>query len=423
MNLGLSQGRITTAAYVQAQETRAVRRLYWSTFAVRFGFGLAAWVCTQFLRISIMEDAALYSARAAEIAQGWLAGESSEWLSAAIAEGRQAWLMVVVLAVFYLFCAGAELVPFALGCYCLLTSITPVLAYRASRLLGMSHRSAIVTGALLAYTPAFAIWSSALYKEGLILIAMYWVIINGLRLQNDFRVKCVLMLGVAFLALFGLRFYMGGVLMGSLALGLTLGRSTARNEKSMPPIFRQLFLLGFLLLVFAALGVSKSTEKLWSGELTEMFEQVDNSRKDLASATSGYLRDTDVSTPYKALRFMPVGIAYFLTVPLPWQLSNFRQNIAIPETFFWLVVVYPFAVRGIVRGMKKNIQGTLFLLLSALLVTCFYSIFVGNIGTAYRMRIQVWAVLAIFAGWGWYRDEAPVPLPRRVLKKSPAFGT
>lgn len=408
-------------AVALAREKLAVRRLYWTTFAIRFGFGLSAWICTQFFHLSIMEDAATYSTRAAEIAQAWLSGGTNEWLTGAIAEGRQAWLMVVVLAIFYLFCGGAEIIPFALGCYCLLTSITPVLAYRASRLLGMPHRSAMVTGALVAYTPAFAIWSSALYKEGLVLIAMYWVIINCMRLQSDFRLQSVVMLGVAFLALFGLRFYMGGIMMGSLAIGLTMGRNDARAEKSMPPIFRQLFLLGFMVIIFVALGVSSSAEKLVSGDLNDMFEKIDNSRKDLARSPSGYLRETDVSTPWKALRFMPEGIIYFMAVPLPWHISTFRQNIAIPETFFWLVVVYPFAIRGVMRGLKKNMQGTLFLLLSAVLVTCFYSIYIGNIGTAYRMRIQVWAILAIFAGWGWHREGAAVPLSRQVLKKSPAL--
>ena len=39
-----------------------------------------------------------------------------------------------------------------------------------------------------------------------------------------------------------------------------------------------------------------------------------------------------------------------------------------------------------------------------------------NIGTAYRLRVQVWLLWAVFAGMGWEL------LPRRVFRKSSAPG-
>jgi hypothetical protein len=396
-------------------EIAGVKRLYWTSFAIRFSLGMVAWICTEYFKISIMEDAALYSKNAAATAQAWISGTQAEWLEQAMADGKQAWLMVYVLAVFYLLSAGVEVVPLALACYCLLTSWTPVLAYKTSRQLGMTHRAAMIAGALIAYTPAFAIWSGAMYKEGLILIATYLVMLHGLRLQSDPSPGSIVVLVFSFVALFGLRFYMGTILMGALALGLLLGKSDARSGQGMPPIFRQLILLGLLLFIFSLVGLSGKADKMLSADWSDSFEQIDTSRRDLAvSSRSGYLRDADVSTPAKALGFLPIGLVYFLTVPLPWHISTFRQNITIPETAYWILLVYPRMIRGIGRGWKNNFQGTLFLLLAAVVVTCFYAIFVGNIGVAYRMRIQVWAIAAIFAGWGWDRAASIANRPSAV---------
>lgn len=395
-----------------------MRRLFWAAFAVRFSFGLAAWFATQFLAIPIMEDAMAYSANASQTAQAWLTGTKAVWLDQAMESGRQAWLMVYVLAIFYLISAGAEIVPLALGLYCLLTSSSSVLAYKAARQLGVPHRGAIVTGALIAFSPAFAIWSSALYKEGLVLIALFLVILHGLRLQEDLRPGSVMMLALSMMALFGLRFYLGTILIGALALGLLMGKDDIKKKASMPAIFRQMLLLAVVLVVFGVAGISGKADRMLAVDVSANLAQISNSRRDLASYRSGYLKETDVSTPEKALEFLPIGVAYFLTVPLPWHISTMRQNITIPETFFWMVVIYPCMVRGIGRAWRKNFQGTIFLLVAAVFITAFYAIFCGNIGTAYRMRIQVWAIMAIFAGWGWSRIP-PGAIPRIRMRIRP----
>jgi hypothetical protein len=107
-----------------------------------------------------------------------------------------------------------------------------------------------------------------------------------------------------------------------------------------------------------------------------------------------------------------MGLVYFLTLPLPWHIGSMRQNLTIPETLFWIVVLYPLVVKGAWRAARQNPQGVLFLVITSVTICCFYAIFSANIGTTYRMRIQVWALWALFAGWGWYRPPRPA-LPMR----------
>ena len=94
------------------------------------------------------------------------------------------------------------------------------------------------------------------------------------------------------------------------------------------------------------------------------------------------------------------------------------------STLFWVVFVYPRVARGVYRGARANPQGVMFLVLAALAMTAFYALFIGNIGTAYRMRIQVWAILALLAGWAVARPRtiSPVRKTRVTVNPAPAPG-
>lgn len=401
---------VRQARLAAIREGRDVRRLYWWSFALRLTVGLLAWAATEYGGLPLMDDAVMYSIRGAEAARYWLAGQQPQWLTEAVDGGRQAWLIVYVLAFIYLLTGGVEVVPLALTLYCLVTSSSVVFAYRAARALGAPHREAMTSGRLVAFSPAFAIWSSALYKEGLVLIVVFLLIEHTLRLQYDFRPSSVAVLAVALVGLFGLRFYLGGLLAAAVTASLLFGRPQGAGERGVPVVVRQALVMLLIVAAFTWLGVTDRARQLLSADVGDNLKAIDVSRRDLANVASGYLKDADVSTVGGALRFLPVGLAYFLTVPLPWHFGSFRQNMAIPETLFWILIVYPKVLRGAVRAARANLQGLLFLLMTSLVVCCFYAVFSGNIGTTYRMRIQVWAFWVLLAGWGWSRArrrEAP----------------
>ena len=403
-------------------EALMVRRLYWTSFALRFAVGLLAWLLTEYAELPLMEDGKFYSEAAAEVAQEWVNDQESTWLVQARANPRMPWLMIYTLAAFYWLTGGVEVVPLAVGLYSLLTAFTPVLAYRAGRRLGVPADGALAGARLVAYSPAFAFWSSALYKEGLILLVLYFVIDHTLRLQQGFRPASVVILGFSLLALFGLRFYIAGILSIALLAGLVLGRGQKGAARGDPVVLRQAFVLVLLLSVASLLGLQDRVGELLSRDVTENLEYINSTRQALAQTDSGYLHDANVSNTEDAIRFLPIGLVYFLTVPLPWQWGSFRQNLAIPETLFWIVLIYPRVVIGIRRGASRNPQGILFLLLAAVAISCLYALFMGNIGTTYRVRIQIWAIFALFAGWGFSSSSSPVPgrRPAALQRASPS---
>jgi hypothetical protein len=146
------------------------RQIYRHALLIRTAFGIVAWISTTQGILSLMEDALFYEEMGYRTAQAWLEGRPSDWLQAAMSEGRQAWLMVASIGGFYCLLGGLRVVPLLIFVQSLVTAWIPVLTYRITRLLGADPVAARTAGRLVAFSPAFVIWSGALYKEGPVLL-------------------------------------------------------------------------------------------------------------------------------------------------------------------------------------------------------------------------------------------------------------
>ena len=397
------------AGQVVAAEYEDMRRLYLWALAVRFSAGMLGWLLTLMINIPFLQDAFYYEETGAGIARDWLAGRSSEWLAYAMTADRVSWFLPTVIGGFYWLSGGIRLIPLLLLGICLITALTPVVTYLIARETGLSRSGANFAGGLVALSPAFAFWSGGFYKEGFILLLLNLSIYQVFRLQRAWRWDSMLILAACLFGLFGLRFYLAAMLAGIVLLGLLLGHSEA-GEGALTMLRQVLILAGFVGLLFG-LGLTERMRRILPGDFSEALGTIEGSRHDLAnSAGSGFARDLHITSPVEALEFLPIGMGYFMLSPLPWQWGAVRQNLVIPETAFW-IGLYPLMVWGMVRGLKRNFQSSALLLAAVIPVSCLYALFCGNIGTAYRMRIQVWLLLAIFAGWGWEAWQARAGAP------------
>jgi hypothetical protein len=395
-------------------EARDLKRLYWQAFAIRFAAGLLGWFLTFVVGLPFLEDANFYENLGAGVAEDWLAGRSNLWLDDAIAQQRSGWLMVAAVGVAYTIMGGIRFLPGLIAVFCLISSWTPVLTYRIARQLGQQPATARVGARLVAFSPAFAFWSGALYKDGLIVLALNLLVYHALLLQRNLRVRSILVVCGCLVALLGLRFYIAMIVGVVLAGGLLLGRPGRTSlERSCGVVFRQVTILTLVALALVVIGFDDSVLEQLPTSTEAALDRIDNSRRDLAWYSSRYLADANVRTPERALAFLPLGTAYFLTVPHPWQLGSLRQDLVIPETLFWLCL-YPLIFVGIRRGLRRHFQGTVLVTALALAISLFYGLYMGNIGTAYRMRMQVWLLAAPFVGWGWeqFRRRRLAPVRR-----------
>ncbi len=213
-----------------------------------------------------------------------------------------------------------------------------------------------------------------------------------LREKQSQRHATVLML--ALYGLFTLRFYVfymaGAAVVGAFLIGM--------REQTTTNMARMVVIVFGMGLALTYLGVLRG-----AGAQVEVYgdlEAVQRSRSDLAnSANSGFAQDVDVSTTAGALSAIPIGLIYLLFAPFPWQLANLRQSITLPEMLIWWSS-FPMLVLGGWFTVKYRLRQALPILIFTSMLTLAYSIFQGNVGTAYRQRAQLLVFYFIFVSVG-----------------------
>ena len=390
--------RARTAA---GTEKRNVAQLYGWAFLVRALVGFLAYALTMYADLPIVEDARFYEEVGYEVAQDWLSGRTVDF--DALPEGVQtARLLVTAIAAFYFVMGGVRALPLLLVAFSAITALVPVYVYWFTRELDAPEAVARRAGWLVALSPAFVFWSGSLYKEGLTLLLLSVAAYHTLRLQSGWRGRSAIVVILCVFALWGVRFYLAILLALAVALSLLWGRIQGAGQSRGVPVFvRQAAVMSVFAIVIISLALTARTEHVLLESDEGVLVNLDVRRAGSArEARSGYLQEASVATPEEALQYFPVGVLYFLTVPFPWQLGALRQNLIIPENAFWLGL-YPLVVVGIRRALKSNRPGTVFLLLMTAGMCVVYALLAANVGTAYRMRSQVWLLWAPFAAWGW----------------------
>jgi hypothetical protein len=107
----------------------------------------------------------------------------------------------------------------------------------------------------------------------------------------------------------------------------------------------------------------------------------------------------DVSTASGALGAIPVGMTYLLFAPFPWQVASLRQSITLPEMVVWWAS-FPLLVMGVWFTLRYRMRQALPILIFTSMLTLAYSVFQGNVGTAYRQRSQILVFYFIFVAVG-----------------------
>jgi hypothetical protein len=257
-----------------------------------------------------------------------------------------------------------------------------------------NRRVATVAGIAVAFYPSLVLWSSQGLKDGPIVFFLALAILATLRLGQKIS---VLYLSVAALALFGVlafRFYVFYMLVAAIGGAFIIGMRPITAQS----VVRQFVVVAFLGLSLTYFGVTRiaSVQLEQYGNL----EAVQRSRLDAAtSAQSGFKPDVDVSTAGGALSAIPVGIVYLLFAPFPWQLGSLRQSLTLPEMIAWWGS-FPLLVLGLWFSVKHRLRQMSPILLFTSMLTIAYSVFQGNVGTAYRQRAQILVFYFIFVAVG-----------------------
>ena len=308
-----------------------------------------------------------------------------------VASGAGAWGMLYLVAGIYEVVGrnmlAIQLVNAAVG------AATGVVVYHTAMALFSNLRVAKLAALLVTFFPSLILWSSQALKDGLIILALAVSILATLRLMEKVTVAWVLVITVSLLALLSLRFYIFYMMTASVAGSFIMGMK-ALNAQSFLQRFVAVAAIG---LAFTWFGVLQ-----YAGSQFDRFanlQQIQMSRQDQAEAGSGFGKDVDVTTTEGALTVIPLGVVYLLLAPFPWQFSTLRQTITLPEMIVWWLA-FPLLVLGMWYSIKHRLRQVSPIVIFTTMLTLVYSVFQGNVGTAYRQRSQLLVFYFIFVAVG-----------------------
>lgn len=254
---------------------------------------------------------------------------------------------------------------------------------------------------LVAFYPSLVLWSSQALKDGPIVFLLALSILATLKLGEKISVKYLVLLTSALLVLLTFRFYIFYMMVAAVVGAFVIGMRpiTATN------FVRQFIIIMVLGAAMGYVGVSRMASVQF--ETYGTLESIQRGREDQArTGASGFGKDVDVSNTSGALTAIPVGLLYLLLAPFPWQVANLRQSITIPEMVIWWGSV-PFLMLGLWFAIKYRLRQVSPILIFTSMLTLVYSLFQGNVGTAYRQRSQLLIFYFIFAAVGFvlYKEK------------------
>jgi 4-amino-4-deoxy-L-arabinose transferase-like glycosyltransferase len=308
-----------------------------------------------------------------------------------IKSGAGAWGMLYVVAGVYQLIGenrfAIQLINASVG------ASTAVVVYYVAQTLFSNIRVSRVAAVLVAFFPSLILWSSQALKDGLIILALALGILATMRLMEKITVGYVLVLAGCLLALLSLRFYIFYMMVAAVAGSFFLGMKTM-NAQSFVQRFIAIALMG---LAFTWFGVLR-----YAGMQFERYANlkvIQMSRVDQANAGSGFGKDVDVGTTEGALTAIPIGLVYLLFAPFPWDMATLRQSITLPEMLIWWAA-FPLLVLGLWYALRHRLRQVSSIVIFTTMLTLAYSVFQGNVGTAYRQRSQLLVFYFIFVAVG-----------------------
>jgi hypothetical protein len=354
-------------------------------------------------------DALFYDYLGNSLSQYWQGLIPGTWGDVIKATDRtqSGWGMNYIIGSIY-FAVGQN--PLAAQFFCaVIGSATAPVTYLCAREIFSNKKVSRITGWIVALCPSLIIWSSQALKDGLIVFFLVLSVLTVIQLQKKLNYLSFALLMFALFGIISLRFYIFYMLIVAIVGCFAIGKPL--NPVS---VLRRAAVLLFLGLALSSVGATKE------GDLSKFnLDKVQQTRNDLARGNAGFGRELDVSTTEGAITALPVGFSYLMLAPFPWQMTNLRQAITLPEMLLWWASL-PFLGMGLWYTIKHRLRTSIAVLLFTMMLTIAYSLYQGNVGTAYRQRaqIQIFHFMFIAAGITLWQEKKENKKIARNLRRN-----
>jgi hypothetical protein len=291
-----------------------------------------------------------------------------------------------IVGVLYFAFGLTPLVPKLVNCV-VGAALVPV-AFDLTLRTSASTTAALRAATFVAWFPSLILWSALNIRDAWIVLLVALICREALALQERFTMGGLAILAGAVLAVVQFRTYILLAVAGPMVVSFFVRRSSQVGRNAL------IGMIAAVVVIYAdqSAGTGRKLRTLDLEELSEIRHW------NTVGATSRF-EYADISTPGRALAYLPTGLAYFLLAPFPWMLGSIRQTLAIPETlfFYWLI---PWIFRGVIHLLRLRLGASILPILVTAGLTLGYALGEGNAGTAYRHRAQIIVFFLIFAAVG-----------------------
>jgi hypothetical protein len=366
----------------RAQDVRArVVRLFWLALVLRVAAAVVIDVAVP--PQTFAPDQLTYDAVGRSISNTW-SYDLAPVTWATERPGPQGYYYIV--AFLYFLVGPYPIVPELVNA--LLGALTVPVVYDLAVRMGASVPAALRASAYTAWFPSLVLWSALNIRDVWIILLILLICREALILQARPGVMSLLLLAGGLLAVVQFRPYILFAVAGPVVVSFLVQRSrhVGRN-----------LIIGSI----AAAAVIYADQTAGENRRVRLpdLEEISEVRYWGSVGASSGFEKVDISTPGKAVMYLPKGLALFLLAPFPWMLGSIRQVLALPETlfFYWLI---PWMLLGMRDLARHHLRTSLMALLIVGGLTLGYALGEGNAGTAYRHRAQLLSFFLIFAAVG-----------------------
>jgi len=382
-------------------------RLVWAVFLVGFGVRvLLALIIHPFsARLALELDAGWYDQLGWEIAQVWRSGRLASFADA-LGYSYATPLYIYFNALVYTALGHNLLAIRVINSF--LGVLTGTLTYFiAKRSYGL--RVAKIALVLTTFFPSMIFWSTQNLKDTLVVFLICLIVWAYLKLRDEgLNLLYVLLIVLCPLALMQVRPAMAiaMVLLPIAAFFLSGGK---RFQRGIVIGTLLIILVGFLFryLDYGFLG-SHYIRRFTNLQTLQHF------RRFRATGGSAFGGEADVSTIPGLLASLPESLVAFLLRPWPWEARSLWGTATIPEMIGWYIL-FPCLLIGLVYAIRTHWRRDFILWGYVVFGTLAAAPQYGNLGTAYRHRVQLLPFYLTFAALGIVLYVSSLKARRKVL--------
>ena len=335
-------------------------------------------------------DALDYDLAGEHMRHGLVTGEFSPWAKSALSMKTPSWGMHFWVGGVYVITGRNPLVVQFL--HSIFGALVPIIIFLIAETIYRSRMVSKRAALLSAFCPSLILWSAQMLKDPIILLALCAVIYGVLRIRTSLHPGLLFLVGGALLVLWALRFYVFYIMLAAIVMSFLLG-----SAKTISTFARQALVASAVGGALGYLGVAQQAVEQYQ---TWDLQTIQASRRYSAMVgQSGFATSIDVGAEGGVLRVLPIGVAYLMLSPFPWQISNLRQAITLPEMIIWWALL-PMLASGVWYSVRYRLADTSAILLFSIALLLAYAVTQSNVGTAYRQRSQILIFFILFIAVG-----------------------